>query len=427
MKSQEEINQVHGYGQFQNNPRSFNRNYNQGGNYNNNGTFNNNNRQGNYQNQNQPKRFQQTNFNQGGTSKKEETDGNNLDKIMDFITQTYQKTDTNSKSIAAIEKQIAQLAEQIGKRDDGKFPSATTVNPSHTPRPGKEHQVNEVITLRSGKKVDNKVSAPTLDNDSETEVIFDEKEEFEKDFKSEKQKEAKGKNDSKVGEHGVEVNTAPYPSTLEKPTSFPFGKRGPKMEDMWDLFSQVKINIPLVKLIKEVPSYAKFLKDLCVQKRKLQAHLPKKIDLTEHASSIISNKLPPKLKDPGAPLISVTLSNINIKKALLDLGASVNIIPGNLFDQHDLGTLEQTDIILRLADKSTKIPRGILSDVIIKVEDFYYPVYFLVLDTDSTYKESQPSIILGRPFLATINAQINCRTGAMDISFGNRKLRINNF
>nr|KAJ0204539.1 hypothetical protein LSAT_V11C500251440 [Lactuca sativa] len=350
-----------------------------------------------------------------------------LDKIMEFITHTYQKADTNSKSIAAIEKQIAQLAEQIGKREDGKYPSTTTVNPSHTQRPGKEHQVNEVITLRSGKKVNNKVSAPTLDNDSDTEVIFDEKEEFEKGFISEKQKVVKGKDDSKVGDHGVELNTAPYPSALEKPTSFPFGKRGPKMEDMWDLFSQVKINIPLVKLIKEVPSYAKFLKDLCVQKRKLQAYLPKKIDLTEHASSIISNKLPPKIKDPEAPLISVTLGNINIKKALLDLGASVNIIPGNLFDQHDLGTLEQTDIILRLADKSTKIPRGILSNVIIKVEDFYYPVDFLVLDTKSTYKGSQPSIILGRPFLATINAQINYRTGAMDISFGNRKLRINIF
>ena len=277
---------------------------------------------------------------------------------MEFITQTYQKTDTNSKSIAAIKKQVAQLAEQIRKREDGKFPSTTTVNPSHTQRPGKEHQVNEVITLRSGKKVDNKVSAPTLDNDSDTEVIFDEKEEFEKGFESEKQKVVKGKDDSKVGEHGVEVNTAPYPSALEKPASFPFGKRGPKMEDMWDLFSQFKINITLVKLIKEVPSYAKFLKDLCVQKRKLQAHLPKKIDLTEHASSIISNKLPPKLKDPGAPLISVTLGNINIKKVLLDLGASVNIILGNLFDQHDFGTFEKTDIILRLADKSTKIPQG---------------------------------------------------------------------
>ena len=86
---------------------------------------------------------------------------------MEFITQTYQKTDTNSKSIAAIEKQIAQIAEQIGKREEGKFPSNTTINPSHNQRPGKEHQVNQVITLRNGKKVDNKVSPLPLDNDSD--------------------------------------------------------------------------------------------------------------------------------------------------------------------------------------------------------------------------------------------------------------------
>nr|KAJ0204728.1 hypothetical protein LSAT_V11C500264180 [Lactuca sativa] len=284
--------------------------------------------------------------------------GINIEGIQ-MVDSTMQMEDTTTKGqkicvscgdSGHIADECMKIQEEINQEHDyekrnDKFPSTTTVNPSHTQRPGKEHQVNEVITLRSGKKVENKVSAPTLDNDSDTEVIFDEKEEFEKDFKSKKQKEAKGKNDSKVGEHGVEVNTAPYPSALEKPTSFPFGKRGPKMEHMWDLFSQVKINISLVKLIKEVPSYAKFLKDLCVQKRKLQAHLPKKIDLTEHASSIISNKLPPKLKDPGAPLISITLGNINIKKALLDLGASVNIIPRNLFDQHDLGTLEQTDIM----------------------------------------------------------------------------------
>ena len=428
-KNQKEISMVHGYGQFQNGPRPFNRPNNQG-NWNNQGNQGNynNNRQGNFQNPNQQRQFQQPIQNQGAgpSNKKEENEGNKLDKIMEFITQTYQKTDTNSKSIAAIEKQIAQIAEQIGKREEGKFPSNTTINPSHNQRSGKEHQVNQVITLRNGKKVDNKVSPLPLDNDSDVEIIYDEKEEMEKDLKTEKVKVNKGNTTSKVGEHD-EINIAPYPSALETPASFPFGKRGPRMDDMWDLFSQVKINIPLVKLIKEVPSYAKFLKDLCIQKRKLQAHLPKKVELTEHASSIVSNTLPPKFKDPGAPLISVTLGNINVKKALLDLGASVNILPGNLFDQHDLGTLQQTDVILQLADKSTKIPRGVLSDVIVKVEDFYYPVDFLVLDTEKTLKESQPTIILGRPFLATINAQINCRTGVMDIPFGNRKLRIHVF
>ncbi|GJX22901.1 putative nucleotidyltransferase, ribonuclease H [Tanacetum coccineum] len=78
-------------------------------------------------------------------------------------------------------------------------------------------------------------------------------------------------------------------------------------------------------------------------------------------------------------------------------------------------------------DRSTKIPRGILEDVIVKVDDFYYPVDFFVMDTESPYKDVQPTIILGRPFLATIDARINCRTGAMDIAFGNKKLRLNVF
>ncbi|GJU38902.1 putative nucleotidyltransferase, ribonuclease H [Tanacetum coccineum] len=190
---------------------------------------------------------------------------------------------------------------------------------------------------------------------------------------------------------------------------------------------QVKINLSLIDAIKQIHAYAKFSKDLCTQKRKLKATLPKKINLTEHVSAVLSSSLPPKFKDPGAPLISVVVGNIAIKKALLDLGASINILPASLVDKYDLGTLRKTDTIISLADRSTKIPRGILEDVIVKVDDFYYPVDFFVMDTESPYKDVQPTIILGRPFLATIDARINCRTGAMDIAFGNKKLRLNVF
>nr|GEZ85986.1 hypothetical protein [Tanacetum cinerariifolium] len=201
-------------------------------------------------------------------------------------------------------------------------------------------------------------------------------------------------------------------------TSIRLAKKGPHSEDMWETFKQVKINLPLIDAIKQIPAYAKFLKDLCTQKRKLKATLPKKIDLTEHVSAVLSSSLPPKFKDPGAPLISVVVGNITIKKAFLDLGASINILSASLVDKHDLGTL---------SDRSTKISRGILEDVIVKVDDFYYPVDFFVMDIESPYKDVQPNIILGRPFLATIDARINCRTGAMNIVFGNRKLLLNVF
>nr|GEU33863.1 hypothetical protein [Tanacetum cinerariifolium] len=187
--------------------------------------------------------------------------------------------------------------------------------------------------------------------------------------------------------------------------------------DMWETFKQVNINLPLIDAIKQIPTYAKFLKDLCTQKRKPKATLPKKIDLTEHVSAVLSSSLPLKFKDPRAPLISVVVGNITIKKALLDLSASINILPVSLVDKYDLGTVCKTDTIIFLADRSTKIPRGILKDVIMKLDDFYYLVDFFVMDTESPYKGVQPNIILGQPFLGMIDARINCRIGAMDIAF----------
>ena len=75
-----------------------------------------------------------------------------------------------------------------------------------------------------------------------------------------------------------------------------------------------------------------------------------------------------------------------------------------------------------------KIPRGIIEDVLVQVDNFYYPVDFVVLDTDPLVKEANcVPIILGRPFLAISNAIINCRNGLMQLTFGNMKLELNIF
>ena len=75
-----------------------------------------------------------------------------------------------------------------------------------------------------------------------------------------------------------------------------------------------------------------------------------------------------------------------------------------------------------------KIPKGIVEDVLVKVDKFYYPVDFVVLDTEPI--ENGPNhvpIILGRPFLATANAIIDCRNGVMQLTFGNMTLELNIF
>ena len=75
-----------------------------------------------------------------------------------------------------------------------------------------------------------------------------------------------------------------------------------------------------------------------------------------------------------------------MEKALLNLGASVNLLPYFVYKQLGLGELKPTSIALSLADRSMKIPRGMIEDVLVQVDKFYYPVDFVVLDTDPVVK-----------------------------------------
>ncbi|XP_076947175.1 uncharacterized protein LOC143619027 [Bidens hawaiensis] len=109
------------------------------------------------------------------------------------------------------------------------------------------------------------------------------------------------------------------------------------------------------------------------------------------------------------------------------LGASISILPGSLYDQYEFGPLRATATTVVLAGQTLKLPRGMLHDVIVKVEYFYFLVDFLVLNYVLGERTKQPMVILGRPFLATANAKIHCRTGTVDLVFGNHKLRLNVF
>ena len=179
-------------------------------------------------------------------------------------------------------------------------------------------------------------------------------------------------------------------------------------------------------MIKQVPFYAKFVKDLCTMKREL--NINKKAFLTEQVSAIIQCKTPIKYKDSRCPTISVNVGDTYFEKALLDLGASVNLLPYSMYKQLGLEELKPTSITLALVDRSIKIPRGMIEDVLVQVDKFYYPVDFIVLDKDSIASgPNHVPIILGRPFLATKNALINCRNGMMHLTFGNMTLELNIF
>ncbi|KAL5550610.1 hypothetical protein UlMin_000786 [Ulmus minor] len=175
-----------------------------------------------------------------------------------------------------------------------------------------------------------------------------------------------------------------------------------------------------------VPNYAKVIKDLCTLKRK--HNVKKTTFLAEQASAVIDSKTPPKYKDPGCPTVACQIGNQACGHALLDLGASVNLMPYSVYLQLGLGEIKPTTVVLQLADHLVRKPRGIVEDVLVQIDKFYYPVDFLVLDTIAIVNmESKISLILGRPFLATGNALINCRNGLMTLSFGNMTLEVNVF
>jgi hypothetical protein len=85
-------------------------------------------------------------------------------------------------------------------------------------------------------------------------------------------------------------------------------------------------------------------------------------------------------------------------------------------------------MMLQLAERLVKIPRGIIEDVLIKLDKFYFPVDFIMLDIELVQNvRIQIPMILGRPFLAMANALINCRTEVMKISFRNMTVELDIF
>ena len=99
-----------------------------------------------------------------------------------------------------------------------------------------------------------------------------------------------------------------------------------------------------------------------------------------------------------------------------------------MYERRGLGELKPTGTILQLVDRSTRAPKGLLDDVLIKMGEFIYAVDFVVLKIEFVAdSDAQIPDILGRPFLATSNALINCRNGMLKLSFGNMIVRLNIF
>ncbi|RDX98197.1 hypothetical protein CR513_18917, partial [Mucuna pruriens] len=179
-----------------------------------------------------------------------------------------------------------------------------------------------------------------------------------------------------------------------------------------DVDSQEEINIPLLDAIKQIPKYAKFLKELCVHKRKkmkgsvkiggIVSALTRNEDFTAGAQLA----LPKKCRDPRIFYIPCTIGDCTFVDAMLDLGASINVMPTSIYKS------------LNFANRSVVQPLGVLEDVLVQVDELIFPADFYVLDMEDETSRKRSTLILGRPFLMTARTKIDVHAGTLSMEFG---------
>ncbi|PIN12571.1 DNA-directed DNA polymerase [Handroanthus impetiginosus] len=269
---------------------------------------------------------------------------------------------STAANFKTMETQIGQLANAINSRPQGSL----TRNTEPNPRQDSKAQC-QAVTLRNGRELQEVIKEPT--KSKEKEVISE---------KKEKEVEA----------------------PLEK----------------------LHINIPFAEALEQMPSYVKFMKDILSKKRRIGDY--KTVALTEECSAIIQNKLPPKLKDPGSFTIPCTIGTHFSGKALCDLGASINLMSYSIYRTLGLGEAKPTSITLQLPDRSLTYPKGVIEDILVKVDKFIFPADFVVLDMEV---DSEVPIILGRPFLATGRTLIDVQKGELTMRVQDQQITFNVF
>jgi hypothetical protein len=213
--------------------------------------------------------------------------------------------------------------------------------------------------------------------------------------------------------NAAETATPPFPECLAL-TKTPEPPAFNLLGELQNLY----VKIPLLQALRDVPIYARTMRDICVKKPGRKTKDPLTVHVMGDLSALMSGKTPPvKYGDPGHPTITVQLGKTIIPRVLVDLGATINIMTLETLQLLQLqDEVRETPTILELADRSTIKPEGVIEDLSISVESWNYPVDFTVLQLKT--KLGGHPLILGRPWLATTDAFISCRSGSMTISNG---------
>nr|XP_009594977.1 uncharacterized protein LOC104091360 [Nicotiana tomentosiformis] len=168
---------------------------------------------------------------------------------------------------------------------------------------------------------------------------------------------------------------APFPQRLAK------YKKDEQYKKFLEMLKQIQVNIPLIDALKEMPGYVKMVKDLMSRKFDFQDLAT--VTLTQTCSAVVTRPIAEKL---------------------------------------GIGRARPTSMLLQLADRTVKRPSGIIDDVLVQVGKFVFPADFVILDC---HVDEEIPIILGRPFLATGRALIDCKTGELKMRLNDEEITFN--
>ncbi|KAL0448508.1 UNVERIFIED_CONTAM: hypothetical protein Slati_1407200 [Sesamum latifolium] len=219
------------------------------------------------------------------------------------------------------------------------------------------------------------------------------------------QKQAKKPHLTKEEHPKVFVSKPPFTERLFKSKKEKEEEKEEK--EILETLRKVEVNIPLLNAIKQIPRYARFLKELCTNRSKLKC--------IRHSQ----RKLPPKCKDLCMFSIPCKIRKIGIEKSMCDLGASINVMPRTICESLNTGPLKEMDVMIQFVDCFVVYPEGVLEDVLVQVHELIFSIDFYVLDMTEDNSPNFASILLGRPFLKIFKTKLDVDAGIFSMEFDN--------
>ncbi|KAM1944557.1 hypothetical protein ACFX15_012769 [Malus domestica] len=317
------------------------------------------------------------------------------DKKIQALTALTQDLQNQVKEMGEVKNQIGQMAEFVGQfREQGKLPSSTIVNLKGG------FETATAVTLRSGKEIGTNPKTSKQSQKEDEQLLFEE-EEVDKAMPREEQslpqpsKALMPPNLGKVGSNSIPSN--PILPNVPFPRRFMQSKKEENEKDILETFRKVQVNIPLLDARKQVSKYAKFFKKLCTIKKQI----PEKevVHVSENVFAVLQRKLSPKCKDLGSFTIPCVIRNTRFKHAMLDLGASINVMPNSVYASMNLGELKNDGVISQLANRFNAYPKGVLEDVLVLVGHLIFLADFYMLEMEDSSHSTPLPILLGRPFM----------------------------